>query len=171
MKHKSARSLRVMVLATGLVLLGTSASFAQCMAGGQGMASAGPGMMGGPRMMGMGATGTGTASAGASMMSLQQAMQMAQMVQHMRNMQIERLRMIETQRNRQAAQQPRNRRAGSRQVARAGGTAGAKEVAANIPQDNEENLGANPSSQPQPANGPAKAKSLRNRQTARSRAN
>jgi hypothetical protein len=130
MQHVRARSFKVVAIAGGILLLGTSASFAQCMAGGGAIGSAGAGMMGGPRMMGM---GTGAASAGASMMSLQQAMQAAQMVQQMQAMQMERMRMIQAQRNRQAAGQPRSQRNRSRQATSARANRNPVGEADNIP--------------------------------------
>lgn len=167
MKHIRVRSLGALAVAAGMLLFGTSASFAQCMAGGQGMGSAGTGMMGGPRMMGMGQTGTGTASAGASMMSLQQAMQMAQTVQQMRAMQFEQMRMLQAQRNRQAAQQPRNRRASNRQIANA--NVNPNQPAINSTQETEPNVTANPDAALPSTKNKATARSQRNRRVASNR--
>jgi hypothetical protein len=149
MQRVSTRNWKLWTMAAGLVLLGTSASFAQCMGGPRGMAGGGTGMMGGPRMMGMGSTGT--ASAGQSMMSLQQAMQMAQTVQQMRAMQIERMRMIAAQRNRQAARQPRSGRTTNRQLA------------AVAPQENPQGLQVNANLPPKPHAANGTTRNSRNR--------
>jgi hypothetical protein len=159
MQRVGTRNWKVLAMAFGLVFLSTSASFAQCMGGPRmmGMGSTGTGMMGGPRMMGMGSTGTATA--GQSMMSLQQAMQMAQVAQQMRAMQIERLRMMQAQRNRQAARQPRSGRTANRQLA------------ANAPQENTQGFQANANSAPKAQATNGTAPTSRNRRANANRAN
>ncbi len=110
---------------------------------------------------------TGTASGGASMMNLQQAVQMAQMVQQMRSMQLERTRMFQAQRIQQAARQGRNRRTANRQAANSQGNANAEQLAANTPLGSQQNLKANAETSPQTATG----RTSRNRRSAAIRSN
>ena len=167
MQHARARNMKVLAIATGFLLWSTSASFAQCMSGGsgQGMASAGTGMRSGPRMMGT--SGMGTGSSGASMMNLQQAVQMAQMVQQMRSMQLERLRMMQAQRSQQAPRPGRNRRTANRQAANSQSNANIEQLATNTPLESQQNLKGNAETSPQTATGRAS----RNRRSGANRAN
>ena len=116
MRHLQAHWLSVFGIAAGFILWGGSAGFGQCMSGGGAAGASAAGgagmMMGGPRMM----SGTGTDAASA-LMSLQQAMQAAQMAQQMRALQWQRLRMLQAQRNQQLARQ-RQIRMRTRQLAR-----------------------------------------------------